>query len=347
MQDILISFTSHTFLRIMLFGVLGFALSMVLTPVYTTLAYKYKWWKIARTVAVTGEQATVYQKLHAKKHRSNIPTMAGMIFVVSTALITMAFNLDRSQTWLLLAAMLGAGTVGLLDDVLNIRSVAGGIAGLRARSKSILIFIVSLVGGWWFFAKLDVTDITVPLLGQLELGWVIVPLFVLVVISTANAVNISDGLDGLAGGLAVIAFSTYAFIALMEGDAGIAAFCMTVVGSLLTYTWFNIYPARFFMGDSGSFALGTALGVIAMLTDTVLLLPIIGFVFVVEAGSSMIQIASKKFRAGKKVFKIAPIHHHFEASGWPETKVTMRFWLVGVLSSVIGIIIYLMEFSSS
>ncbi len=344
MTDTIISFSSDTFLRMLLFGVLGFILAMALTPIYTTLAYKYKWWKQARTIAVTGETATVYQQLHGAKHRTNIPTMAGIIFVASTAIVTLAGNLERTQTWLPLAAMLGAGLVGLLDDILNIKTSAGGIAGLRARTKSILIFMVSVVGGWWFFAKLVVTDITIPFIGSVALGWLIVPLFVLVVISTANAVNISDGLDGLAGGLAVIAFSTYALIALMEGELGIAAFCMTIVGSLLSYTWFNIFPARFFMGDSGSFALGTALGVVAMLTDTVLLLPIIGFVFVLEAGSSMIQIASKRLRRGKKIFKIAPIHHHFEASGWPETKVTMRFWLLGVLSSIAGIILYLMEF---
>jgi phospho-N-acetylmuramoyl-pentapeptide-transferase len=166
------------------------------------------------------------------------------------------------------------------------------------------------------------------------------------VISTANAVNISDGLDGLAGGLAVIAFGSYGFIALMEGEGGVAAFCFTIVGALLSYTWFNVYPARFFMGDSGSFALGTALAVVAMLTDTVLLLPIIGFVFVVEAGSSLLQIASKRLRGGKKIFKIAPIHHHFEASGWPETKVTMRFWLVGIMCAIVGLIVYLWEFTS-
>ncbi len=346
MTDTLIAFNTDTFIRVMLFGVFGFLLAMALTPLYTTAAYKYKWWKQARTVAVTGEKATMYQKLHAEKHRSNIPTMAGIIFVTATALITIVGNLDRSQTWLPLAAMLGAGLVGLFDDILNIKTVNGGIAGLTARAKSFMIFMVSLVGGWWFFAKLDVTSITVPFMGELSLGWLIIPLFVLVVISTANAVNISDGLDGLAGGLAVIAFSTYALIALLEGEVGIAAFCMTIVGALLSYTWFNIFPARFFMGDSGSFALGTALGVVAMLTDTVLLLPIIGFVFVIEAGSSMLQIASKKLRGGKKIFKIAPIHHHFEASGWPETKVTMRFWLIGVISSIVGIIIYLMEFAS-
>jgi phospho-N-acetylmuramoyl-pentapeptide-transferase len=346
MTDIFITFSSDTFIRVMLFSVFGFLFSMALTPLYTTAAYRYKWWKQARTLAVTGEKATLYQKLHGEKHRTNIPTMAGIIFVVAVALVTIAGNLDRSQTWLPLAAMLGAGFVGLLDDILNIKTINGGIAGLRARSKSFLIFMVSLIGGWWFFARLDVTSITAPFIGELTLGWLIIPLFILVVMSTANAVNISDGLDGLAGGLAVIAFSTYALIALMEGDAGIAAFCMTVVGALLSYTWFNIYPARFFMGDSGSFALGTALGVVAMLTDTVLLLPIIGFVFVAEAGSSMIQIISKRLRGGKKVFKIAPIHHHFEASGWPETKVTMRFWLIGIISSICGIIIYLLEFAS-
>lgn len=345
MTDTFITFSTDTFIRILVFGVFGFLFAMVLTPIYTTLAYKYRWWKRARTVTVTGESATVYQKLHAAKHTNNIPTMAGVIFVLATALVTLTGNLDRTQTWLPLAAMLGAGAVGLIDDILNIKTIKGGIAGLRARTKSILIFLVSLTGGWWFFAKLGVTEITVPFIGSVPLGWLIVPLFILVVISTANAVNISDGLDGLAGGLAVIAFGTYSLIALMEGETGIAAFCMTVVGALLSYTWFNIYPARFFMGDSGSFALGTALGVVAMLTDTVLLLPVIGLVFVLEAGSSMIQILSKRLRGGKKIFKIAPVHHHFEASGWPETKVTMRFWLLGVLSSVAGIILYLLEFA--
>lgn len=345
MQESLITFTNDTFIRILLFGVLGFSVSMLLTPIYTTFAYKYAWWKKARTTAVTGEKATVYQKLHGAKHVTQIPTMAGIIFVVATALVTVAVNLERTQTWLPLAAMVGAGMVGLIDDILNIRS-NGGMAGLQARSKSLLIFLVSLIGGWWFFAKLGVEVITVPFLGAVTLGILIIPLFVFVVIATANAVNISDGLDGLAGGLSVIAFSTYGLIALMEGETGVAAFCMTIVGALLSYTWFNIYPARFFMGDAGSFALGTALAVVAMLTDTVLLLPFIGFVFVIEAGSSLIQILSKRFRGGKKVFKIAPIHHHFEASGWPETKVTMRFWLIGVLSSIIGLLIYLAEFSA-
>jgi phospho-N-acetylmuramoyl-pentapeptide-transferase len=149
-------------------------------------------------------------------------------------------------------------------------------------------------------------------------------------------------LDGLAGGLAAIAFSTYAIIAFLEARYGVAGFCLTVVGALLSYTWFNIYPARFFMGDVGSYALGTALGVVAMITDTVLILPIIGAVFVVEAGSVVIQLTSKKLRNGKKIFKSSPIHHHLEASGWPETKITMRFWVLGQVSGFVGLIIFIL-----
>ena len=319
----------------------SFTLSMILTPLYTTLAYKYEWWKRGRTTAHTGEKAAVFQKLHGDKLSRNIPTMAGVIFVISTILITIVANLSRSQTWLPLAAMSGAGLIGLLDDVINIRGIGGGIAGMRAKTKSVLLFLVALTGGWWFFDKLDVSSIHIPFYGAVHIGWLIVPLFMLVVISTANAVNISDGLDGLAGGLATTAFGAYAIIAAFEGRFGVAGFCLTVVGALLSYTWFNIFPARFFMGDVGSFALGTALGVVAMVTDTVLILPIIGLVFVVEAGSSLLRIYSKKLRHVKKIFKIAPIHHYFEGSGWPETKVTIRFWIVGQICAVLGILVYL------
>jgi phospho-N-acetylmuramoyl-pentapeptide-transferase len=214
---------------------------------------------------------------------------------------------------------------------------------MRAKIKLALITTVALAGGWWFYDKLDVSSIHIPFVDSpLVLGWLIVPLFVLVVVATANAVNITDGLDGLAGGLSAIAFGAYAIIAFLEGRYGVAGFCLAIVGTLLSYTWFNIFPARFFMGDVGSFALGTALGVVAMLTDTVLILPIIGFVFVVEAGSSLLQILSKKLRKGRKIFRIAPIHHHFEAIGWEETKVTMRFWVIGQVMAVIGLIVFIL-----
>lgn len=331
-----------TLLKIMVLSFAGFFFSMLLTPIYTTLAYKYAWWKKPRTDAVTGEKATMYQKLHGAKHARHIPTMAGVIFVLATLLVTVAANLRRDETWLPLAAMVGAGLIGLFDDFLNIKST-GGIAGMRAKLKMLLIIAVALVGGWWFYDKLDVSSIHIPFLAEsLTLGWLIVPLFVFVVVATANAVNITDGLDGLAGGLSAIAFAMYAIIAVLQGRYGVAAFCMTIVGTLLSYTWFNIYPARFFMGDVGSFALGTALGVVAMITDTMLILPIIGLVFVVEAGSSLMQILSKKLRAGRKIFRIAPIHHHFEALGWEETKVTMRFWVIGQVSGVIGLIVFIL-----
>jgi phospho-N-acetylmuramoyl-pentapeptide-transferase len=155
-------------------------------------------------------------------------------------------------------------------------------------------------------------------------------------------VTITDGLAGLAGGLCAISFAMYAIIAFLERRYGVAGFCMTIVGGLLSYTWFNIFPARFFMGDVGSFALGTALGVVAMLTNTVVLLPLIGFVFVAETGSVILQTISKKTRGGKKIFKSSPIHHHFEASGWPETKITMRFWIIGQVAGVLGLMIFLL-----
>lgn len=333
----------NTVVRILLLGFLGFLTSMIITPVYTTLAYKGQWWKKPRQNAVTGESAKVFNKLHAEKHRRHIPTMAGLVFLVTVAVVTIAANLSRTETWLPLAAFVGAGAVGLIDDYINIRGNGLGVAGLPAKLKLTLISLIALIGGWWFFAKLGVDSIHVPLgVSPLHIGWLVIPLFILVVVATANAVNITDGLDGLAGGLAVSAFSVYTIIAFLQGRYGIAAFCLTLVGALLSYTWFNIFPARFFMGDVGSFSLGTALGIVAMLTDTVLLLPLIGIVFVAEAGSSMLQIASKKLRNGKKIFKIAPLHHHFEASGWPEAKVTMRFWVIGQVAAVLGLMIFIL-----
>jgi phospho-N-acetylmuramoyl-pentapeptide-transferase len=299
------------------------------------------WWKKPRTTTLTGQKAKVFTKLHAKKHDRHIPTMAGVIFLVGVTLVTVVLNLQRTETWLPLAAFVGAGGVGLIDDIINIRGNGRGVAGLPSRLKFFLTALVAAIGGWFFYFKLDITSIHIPFSGDFHLGWLIIPLFIFVVVATANAVNITDGLDGLAGGLTTIAFSVYAIIAFIEGRYGLAGFCMTVVGGLLAYTWFNIYPARFFMGDVGSFALGTALGVVAMLTDTVTLLPLIGIVFVAETGSVIAQIASKKLRNGKKIFRISPIHHHFEAIGWPEAKVTMRFWVLGQVAAVCGLIVFI------
>jgi phospho-N-acetylmuramoyl-pentapeptide-transferase len=333
---------SNNIEQVFMFGFLSFIVSMVLTPIYTTAAFAGQWWKKIRTHALGGTKATVFHKLHAAKHERNIPTMAGMIFVLSTLIVTVAGNLSRSETWLPLAAMVGAGGIGLIDDVINIRGLGGNVAGMRTKVKTLLLLGVALIGGLWFFYKLGVTTVYIPFFDTWHLGWLIIPLFILVVFSTGVAVNISDGLDGLAGGLSAIAFGAYAIIALIEKKYGIAGFCMTVVGALLSYTWFNIYPARFFMGDVGSFALGTALGVVAMLTDTVFLLPVIGIVFVVEVASVIINRTSRKLRNGKKVFLSSPIHHHFEAIGWPETKVTMRFWVIGQVAAFIGVILFIL-----
>ncbi len=342
MSILQISVSTSTIEQIFIFAFLSFIAAMAITPIYTAAAFSGKWWKKARTTAVTGETAKVYQKLHAAKHVRNIPTMAGIIFVLATALVTLSGNLSRSETWLPLGAMVGAAAIGLVDDIINIKSVGGGIAGMRAKVKSLLLLGVALIGGWWFYSKLGFDSLHIPFYHTWHIGFWIIPLFMLVIYATANAVNISDGLDGLAGGLAAIAFGAYAVIALIEKKYGLSGFCMTIVGALLSYTWFNIYPARFFMGDVGSFALGTALGVVAMLTDTVLLLPIIGAVFVMETGSVVIQIASKKLRHGKKIFLSSPIHHHFEAIGWPETKITMRFWVLGEIAAFAGLILLIL-----
>ncbi len=342
MNTLHIAITAHNLTRILAFGFLGFALSMALTPIYTTAAYKYQWWKRQRTQAWSGGVATVYNKLHAEKHKRNIPTMAGLIFVASIIIVTLSGNLSRGQTWLPLAGLAGAGALGLIDDIMNIRSVAGGVAGMSAKLKFLLHSLLVLAGGWWFYAKLEVHSIYLPGLGNWHIGVGIIALFWLVVVATAISVNFSDGLDGLAGGLLVSSFMAYAIICAVEQKFALAGFCLTVVGSLLSYTWFNIYPARFFMGDVGAYALGTALGIIALQTDTVYVLPVIGFVYVIETGSVIINRLSRKLRNGKKVFLSSPIHHHFEAIGWPETKVTMRFWILGQVASVLGLIIFLM-----
>lgn len=323
-------------IKICLLGAGSFILAMILTPVYTYFAYKYKFWKQMRHQAMSGGEATVYEKLHAAKHKRHIPTMAGIIFVAAIAIVTLLFNFSREQTWLPLAALVCCAAVGLVDDFINIRSHGKGIAGMRAPVKFALITGIGLVLGWFFYAKLGMQSIHVPFVGEWNVGWWIIPIFAFAVVATGNAVNISDGLDGLAGGLAAMAFLAYGVIATMDGQFGLSGFCFTIIGALVSYLWFNINPARFFMGDVGAFALGCSLAVVAMLTDTLFILPVIGAVFVGEVLSVIIQLTSKKFRH-KKVFLSAPVHHHLEAIGWPETKVTMRFWLIGASFAVIGI----------
>lgn len=315
----------------------AFLLSMFLTPIYTNFAYKHKLWKKQKSVAITGEELTVMNKSHAAKIKRHFPTMAGVIMLVSVPTVIIACNcLTREQTWLPLAAFIGGGLIGFIDDLMNLYG-KNAVAGLRAPVKFAMISALGLFLGWFFAVKLGWTALNVPFYGTLDIGVVgMILLFAFSVVATGNAVNISDGMDGLAGGLAMMAYGSYGVIALLQEQWYLAGFCIVVVGALLAYTWFNVYPARFMMGDTGSFALGAGLGAVAVLTKSFLLLPVIGFLFVVEAGSSLIQIISKKF-FHRKIFLSAPLHHHLQAKGWEESKVVMRFWIIGGITAMLGV----------
>ncbi len=314
----------------------AFLLSMFLTPIYTTIAYKYKFWKKQKKTTADGGSLPVMTKLHAHKFKRKFPTMAGIVGVVAVAIVTTICNLDRGQTWLPLAGFLGGAAIGLIDDMINVFGSGEGAAGLRAPVKMFLISVVGLFLGWFFAFKLGWTSIMVPFFGAVEVGAIgMLFLFAFAVVATSNAVNISDGLDGLAGGLAMIAYGAYGVIALFQGQWMLFGFCLTVVGWLLSYVWFNVPPARFMMGDVGSFALGAGLGVVAMMTNAFLLLPVIGVILVVEAGSSLIQMFWKKVFK-HKLFISAPIHHHLEAKGWGEAKIVMRFWVLAGIAAILG-----------
>lgn len=330
--------------RLGIFAFGAFALSMTLTPIYTYFAYKYKWWKKPTDTAWIGggkNKAPIYYKMHAEKHKRHIPNSAGVVIWLTVAIITLIFNFDRAQTWLPLFTLVAMGLLGLIDDYVNI-SGKEALAGVKGRLKVLWTVLAALAGAWWFYYKLGWTSIHIPAFGNVEIGWLYIPFFILVVLSSANSVNITDGMDGLSGGLSTFAFGAFSIIAFFEGNYGLAAFCLTIVGALLTYTWFNINPARFHMGDTGAPALGATLGVVALLTNAALVLPIIGFVFVAETLSVIIQLTSKKLRNGKKIFLSAPIHYHFQAKGWPEAKVTQRFWVIGMVMAVVGTIIGLL-----
>ncbi len=327
----------------MLYGLLlalaSFLFAMALTPLYTHLAYKYKFWKKQKKTTVDGGSLPVMTKLHAHKFKRMFPTMAGLVGVVAVAVVTGIFNLDRGQTWLPLAGFVGGSLVGLVDDMINVFGSGKGAAGLRGPVKFFLISVVGLALGWFFAAKLGWTSIMVPFYGDFEVGVAgMILIFAFAVVATSNAVNITDGLDGLSGGLAMLAYGAFGVIALFQGNMMLFGFCMTVVGWLLSYIWFNVPPARFMMGDTGSFALGAGLGVVAMMTNAFLLLPMIGLVLVIETASSLVQLVSKKF-FHKKVFISAPLHHHLEAKGWGEAKIVMRFWIVAGVCAILGVFI--------
>ena len=323
----------------MILAVTGFLLAMALTPFYTHLAYRYKFWKKQKQLTVDGEKLPVMEKLHRHKFERAFPTMAGVVGVIVITLVTWLFNLDRGQTWLPLAGFIGGSFVGVIDDLINVLSSGRGVAGLRGPVKFFLISVVGLGLGWFFAIRLGWTAIMVPFFGSVEIGALgMILLFTFEIVATSNAVNITDGLDGLSGGLTILAYGAFGVIAMFQGHMLLFGFCMTVVGWLLSYTWFNVPPARFMMGDTGSFALGAGLGVIAMMTNSFLLLPVIGLMFVVEAGSSLLQLIAKRFWH-RKIFLSAPLHHHLEAKGWGEAKVVMRFWILAGVCAIVEVFI--------
>ncbi len=323
--------------RMFVYAVLSFVLTMGLTPLMTYILYKYKVWKKPQKVSSLDKKKTpIYMKLHADKHKRNIPFMAGIVVWVSVAILTFVFNLSREQTYLPLFVMITMGLVGLVDDYLDWKGI-GNTKGLSAKMKMLWIVLISVAGAWWFYYKLGWSGIHVPGFGDFDIGWWYMPLFVLVMIASANSVNLTDGLDGLASGLLGLAFGAFGVIAFFQGNLGIAVFCLMMVGALLAFLWFNIPPSRFMMGDAGSLSFGATMGVVAMLTNSALLLPIIGFVFVSETLSVIIQQLSKRFRNGRKIFPSTPIHITFQYIGWPEYKVVMRFWVIGAVMAVLGV----------
>lgn len=309
--------------------------------------------KKLRTEAADGKSAPIFLKLH--KDKEGTPTMGGVLIWATTAFIILLsplakkfgiaqFSLfNRNETYLPVFTLLACALLGLVDDFLNIMN--GKTKGLRVKPKFLWLTLFGILGGLWFYYKLGYDLIHIPGLGNFTIGaWYIV-LFAFIIVASANAVNITDGLDGLAGGLIVISFIALGIIAYIQGLVILAAFCAVIVGATLAFLWFNIPPALFYMGDTGALALGATMGVIAMLTNSVLILPFIAFVFVIEALSSLVQILWKKW-FGKKVFLIAPLHHHFEAKGWPEGKVVMRFWIVGGFMAALGVILEFLSLMS-
>jgi len=338
--------------KVFILSTLAFVVTMLWTPLLTRFLYKYKLGKQIRDE----KTAPIFSKMHQAK--SGTPTMGGMLIWVTTTILAIGFFylakitkidlfkqlnfLDRGQTLLPLGVLIASALVGFVDDLFNVKKLGPRGGGLKIRYRLLLYALIAVVGAWWFFVKLEWSTIHIPFVGDFNIGWWFIPLFLFVVIGTAFSVNEIDGLDGLAGGTLLMAFATYGAIAFVQGKYDLATFCGVIIGSLVAFLWFNIFPARFFMGDTGAMSLGITLGILAMFTNYFILLPIIGLLFVVESLSVIIQLLSKKIRK-KKVFLSTPIHHHLEASGWPEPKIVMRFWLISGVTAVLGLIIFLAE----
>jgi phospho-N-acetylmuramoyl-pentapeptide-transferase len=328
-----------------------FLIALAWAPGLIRVLRRYKMGKTIRDA----EAAPIMNKLHAAK--AGTPSMGGIVIWLTVAVVMLILSfgctvlgatwcswnfLSRSQTLLPLGAFVAAAFVGLFDDYLNVKRIGPKGGGLRVRHRLMSYSVIALGGAWWFFSKLQWDTLHIPFYGNFALGWPYILLFGFVIIATSNAVNLTDGLDGLAGGPLMAAFTAYAVIAFAQGKLDLAVFCAAIVGALMGFLWFNVPPASFFMGDTGAMSLGTVLGVVAMLTNQPLLLPIIGLPFVLETFSVIIQMTSKKLFK-KKVFRSAPIHHHLQAMGWTEPQIVLRVWIISLFSATVGVILALID----
>lgn len=344
-------------MKILFTGFIAFIIAFFFTPLLTNFLYKRKIGIKIKEKSVDGQPLTYVNNLH--KDKRGTPTMGGILVWMTVFILICASHylfpriavwtntrfiarldfLGRSQTWLPLFALVSAGILGLFDDWMSVCGIGrnkGG--GMRFLMRFGWLIAIAIAGAYWFYFKLGWHHIHIPAVGTFNIGFWYLPLFVFVILFAAVSSNETDGLDGLNGGILLIAFASFAIIAFAQNKVDLAAFCAAVTGALLAFLWFNIYPARFFMGDTGAISLGATLGVIAMLTNSVIVFFIIVFVYLIESLSAVIQLSSKKFFK-RKVFLAAPIHHHFEAKGWPETKVTMRAWIFTFVTAGIGVLI--------
>lgn len=339
----------HIINLLQIFGYSGmsFLITILVFPRFIAFLKQYKLTQKIREDGLSGGAAKLFSKLHM--HKAGTPTMGGVVIiaaVLGTVLLSriLAYYgivesslLNRGETYLPIITLASVGFLGMIDDYLNIKE-SSKQKGLSARVKMATLLGFAVMGAVWFTFKLDYSLIHIPGLGDFDIGLWYFPLFVFIIVGTSNAVNVTDGLDGLSGGLLSLSFGVFGAIAYLNDMPLLAGFCIVVLAALIGFLWFNVPPASVYMGDTGSLALGATLGVIAMMTNAMILLAIIGFVFMLEAMSVMLQLFWKKYFK-KKLFKIAPVHHHFEACKWSETQVVMRFWILGAVCGVIGLLV--------
>ncbi len=347
-------FTIFNAVRVFLVATLAFFVNIILTHFWTKVLYKYfrPGKSIEREKETFWGETPIFNQLHKKKEGT--PVMGGLPIWVTVALLTVVFwflsgtidgfwsrvnFLSRGETLLPLGFLVIAGFLGMADDILGVFKRGGFSLGKRL----IVYTALAVVGAWWFTAKLGWDFITVPFLGDITVMWWQYALFfIFVIVATAFSMNETDGLDGLSGGIFLTILGVLTAVAFDQAKMDLAVFLSAIMGALIAFLWFNIYPAKFFMGDTGVMALGFTVGVVAMLTNTPLLLPLIAIIPLIESLSVILQTLSKKIRK-KKIFPSTPIHHTFEALGWPETQVTMRFWMINAIGAVIGLAIFLID----